>query len=140
MEQFSHVKLYLIFFLFFCLNNKWRLHTTYPKKRDALKKYLNLFFESTMEFSQSLTLIFSPNSFMSLRLTNAQIYWIALRRYWNEILDKFRWETLQELLYNSNLTWNGCYLRNCRKKISFVTETIFIICIILCEIQFTFFL
>ena len=61
--------------------------------------------------------------------------------HWNGILDKLGLETLQELLYDSNFTLSGCYLRNfCKKKISFVIETIFIICIILCEIQFIFFL
>ena len=37
---------FVFFFLFFCIKNKWRLHTTYPKKRGALK-HPNLFFEST---------------------------------------------------------------------------------------------
>ena len=38
MEQFSHVKLYLIFFFsFFCIKNKWRLYTTYSKREVPLK-------------------------------------------------------------------------------------------------------
>ena len=47
---------------------------------------------------------FNINSFIFLRLAYAQIYWIALRRYWNGtlalrrywngILDKFGWENL----------------------------------------------
>ena len=47
---------------------------------------------------------FNINSFIFLRLTYAQIYWIALRRhwngtialrrYWNGIIDKFGWENL----------------------------------------------
>ena len=77
---------------------------------------------------------------LTLILLYTQIFWIILRRNWNGILDKFRWETLQELLYDSSLTWSGCYLRNCCKKISFVIVTIFVICMILCKIQFTFFL
>ena len=48
--------------------------------------------------------LFFPNFFISQVDVCTQIYWIALKRYWNEILDKIEGETLQELLYNSNLT------------------------------------
>ena len=38
MEQFSHVKLYVIFSYFvFCIKNKYQLHTTYPKREVPLK-------------------------------------------------------------------------------------------------------
>ena len=43
MEQFSHVKLYLIFSYFFFIKNKWQLHTTYHKREVPListQKYL----------------------------------------------------------------------------------------------------
>ena len=54
MKQFSHVKLYLVFFLIFFIKNKWRLHTTYPKREVPLKAPKYLFWEHP-KVSQSLT-------------------------------------------------------------------------------------
>ena len=39
-KPFSYVLLYLIFL--FCIKNKWRLHITYPKNREALKSTIKI--------------------------------------------------------------------------------------------------
>ena len=61
--------LYIFSFSYFLYKNKWRLHTTYPKKR-CPKRYPNLFFEGHF-FMRSLTPtpsdichIFLQNSFL----------------------------------------------------------------------------
>ena len=44
MKYFGHVFciLFLLFF-FFCIKNKWKLHTTYPKSEAPLKALESLF-------------------------------------------------------------------------------------------------
>ena len=42
-----------LFLFFFYKKNKWRLHTTYPKRELPLKAPKNLFFESTFAVSHS---------------------------------------------------------------------------------------
>ena len=43
MKHFDHVFCILFFFLFFCIKNKWRLHTTYPKREVPLQAPESLF-------------------------------------------------------------------------------------------------
>ena len=46
-EVFGTCNLYLYFFIFsFCIKNKWRLHTTYPKSEVPLKAPQSLFWEN----------------------------------------------------------------------------------------------
>ena len=46
---------FYFFFLFFCIKNKWQLHTTYPKREVPFKAPESLFLRAPPEIMQSLT-------------------------------------------------------------------------------------